>query len=177
MSTTIRSLVSCALVLAVCVASAAVAHADIIRAQMSNVPSVVRDDGTVQVVLNVRHDAANGDPLGACGTPPCDYAETYIASGSTLQELRDDLSRKIAEKNRAMSARGVVAGIPTGTNIPIVKPADPSTTAAQVCNRDASHLARLRQGVANGITAWTAAANALATDMNTRCADSSVILP
>ncbi|HYE89042.1 MAG TPA: hypothetical protein VEA16_21980 [Vicinamibacterales bacterium] len=93
--------------------------------------------------------------------------EWFTATGDTAAQIRDDVSRQIAERVRLESTRDVLAGISVGTNIPVsyTPPAPAVPTAFQVWAEKARRLQRLE---ALGLTNATAASEiaALRTDVN-----------
>jgi hypothetical protein len=74
------------------------------------------------------------------------YEDGFIASGTTVAELRDDVSRQIAAKNARLAVKNVLAGIAVNTNIPVTAPADPVPavpTPKQVWFDKVNRLARM----------------------------------
>jgi hypothetical protein len=96
------------------------------------------------------------------------FEDGFIASGSTVAELRDDVSRQIAARNAANSTKSVLDGIAVNTAIPVTAPAAPAVpalTATQIWVEKAKRLARLRAlGTVSGTLA--AAITTLAADVD-----------
>lgn len=92
------------------------------------------------------------------------YQAPFRVSGSSIPELRDNVSRQIAAANTREAARVALDGIAAGTAIPITAPADPAPTAAAVWRAKARRLATARaMGTLTGQIATDI--NALATDV------------
>jgi hypothetical protein len=59
------------------------------------------------------------------------FDQWFTASGSTAQQIRDDVSRQIAAMNTKKSVKSVLDGINVGTAIPVTAPVT-SQTAAEI---------------------------------------------
>jgi hypothetical protein len=99
--------------------------------------------------------------------PP--YQGIYTATGTTAAQLRDDVSRQIADENDAEAVGAVLAGISVGFNIPVTRPATPTPpapTAQHVWLERAARLVRVKALVEAGASTLTDELAALATQVN-----------
>lgn len=88
---------------------------------------------------------------------------TFTASGDTLQELQDDLSRQIANLNVQESRKNVLAGVTVGANIPVTAPVVAAPTAPQVAKElwftKMRRLIRMHELINTGIVSATLSAD------------------
>lgn len=80
--------------------------------------------------------------------------EWFTVTGSTLNELRDDVSRQIAARNALLSMKSILAGIAVGTVIPVTAPAPAVVPQAELDKRayfaSVERLIHMQQLVAAG---------------------------
>lgn len=59
------------------------------------------------------------------------YDHGFIVTGSSVAELRDDITRQIVDLNTKAAAKVVLDGIASGANIPVTLPVPAAPTAFQ----------------------------------------------
>lgn len=78
------------------------------------------------------------------------FDQMFRATGTTQLELRDDVSRQIAQLNVEFGIKNVLAGLAVGTVIPVTY-TPPAATAFQTWQKKAQQLVRIKQAQDAGV--------------------------